>query len=77
MKDIINVIRLKGDRKKIHYMNRDADAAYCGASGPFKETVISYKDRYENMVCKTCFKKFIISQRNVSKLNNENGGEES
>jgi len=52
------------DKKIIHYLDTPADdITLCGASGPFEEVKIHYRDRYDNRVCKTCFKTYITYQR--------------
>ena len=60
------VIQAKGKSKKIHYVEIANDElknqTVCGkVSGPFEQTTITYKDRYDEKVCKKCFKSYISS----------------
>lgn len=50
---------------KIHYIELTRGIAgeltECGIDGPFELTKITYKDRYQDKVCKKCFKSYISS----------------
>lgn len=59
MSKVIHAISTRGEAKKIHYMDSDDGTTYCGIYGPFREVKITYTDRIENRVCKTCMKKHV------------------
>ncbi len=50
---------------KIHYVSvTDGipnSITECGIDGPFNEVIIQYRDRYEDKVCKRCFKSYIMT----------------
>lgn len=52
----------EGMGTKIHYYTIDAFTAFCGASGPFDQTTITWSNRINNEVCKTCFQRFVKLQ---------------
>lgn len=51
--------------QKIHYVEiidgKPDVITECGLSGPFEKVVIHYRDRYNNNVCKKCFKNYIAA----------------